>query len=469
MADGDSLVQKLQNLLKIKENELNESKKSTTRLESECSKLRKYNNDLIKQIDLTNHKLHVLLGVCAKREDKETQTEDDSSSGNSIGGQRDGSVCDQERVPLKAADWAKIAQEVVDSNDYVYEPTSKTYYSLSTGWYYYPNEKIFFDPKTKNYYRYDSETKNYVIYPVDRDATRKTPTDSSSQNTPGENRAEKEDSEEGEIVSSSEESDREDLNEASDVEEDEATISCLRMIVQKSSSLEIGSLLLVTCKGALLGKDSKCDLVIDDLTISPHHARIDYDAKFKCYQVIDCSSDHGVYLNDFKLGPEQSHNITHGDIIRLGDCEFLLHHHPGREVTCIHCEPGCVQAEFHSRGRYTPVGVIEGDTKTLNKRLKKMYGITWKDENIVSLPVSYSDRAKKRQKTVGSTNPHHKTGEGTSLLKPLTKKNRGFKMLKKIGWQEGNALGKDNSGNKEPLPLISSEGRYGLGYSGPVS
>ena len=42
----------------------------------------------------------------------------------------------------------------------------------------------------------------------------------------------------------------------------------VRLIVKESTTLEIGSLLLVTCMGAKVGNDSNCDLYITDESVS---------------------------------------------------------------------------------------------------------------------------------------------------------------------------------------------------------
>jgi hypothetical protein len=65
---------------------------------------------------------------------------------------------------LKAADWTRIAQEVVDSNDYVYKPPFQTYYSQCSGWYYYPNEKVSLGPKSEKLLHLQS--RNYEPYAV---------------------------------------------------------------------------------------------------------------------------------------------------------------------------------------------------------------------------------------------------------------------------------------------------------------
>jgi len=48
------------------------------------------------------------------------------------------------------------------------------------------------------------------------------------------------------------------------------------------------------------------------------------------------------------------------------------------------------------------------------------------------------------------------------LNNPLDSTNKGFRMLAKMGFKEGESLGKTNPGIKEPLPMIVKQGRGGL-------
>ena len=79
---------------------------------------------------------------------------------------------------------------------------------------------------------------------------------------------------------------------------------------------------------------------------------------------------------------------------------------------------------------------------------------------------SYSDRAGDRRRQVGSDNPYEKT-EAAHLEKSIDQKNKGFKMLQKMGWSEGKGLGKESKGRIEPIPVATKNDRSGLGDSLP--
>lgn len=75
---------------------------------------------------------------------------------------------------------------------------------------------------------------------------------------------------------------------------------------------------------------------------------------------------------------------------------------------------------------------------------------------------NYVDRAEKRRVKIGSTHEGEKTAQA-SLSTSISNENKGFKMLSKMGWK-GESLGKDNSGIKEPVPLVQNTGTSGLGF-----
>mmetsp|Transcript_35473 Transcript_35473/g.70989 ORF Transcript_35473/g.70989 Transcript_35473/m.70989 type:complete len:125 (-) Transcript_35473:37-411(-) len=46
-------------------------------------------------------------------------------------------------------------------------------------------------------------------------------------------------------------------------------------------------------------------------------------------------------------------------------------------------------------------------------------------------------------------------------------RERGMKMLKKMGWEEGSGLGRDADGRVEPITALGNERRTGLGLAEP--
>lgn len=61
-----------------------------------------------------------------------------------------------------------------------------------------------------------------------------------------------------------------------------------------------------------------------------------------------------------------------------------------------------------------------------------------------------NDRAEQRRQKVGSSCDHEKT-KAASLHTSISTENKGFRMLKNLGWSEGQTLGKNQDGLLEPV------------------
>lgn len=110
-------------------------------------------------------------------------------------------------------------------------------------------------------------------------------------------------------------------------------------------------------------------------------------------------------------------------------------------------------------------------------QIKKKYGLQ-KEQYIAASSTTtttssnsdYVDRAKVRRQVVGSEHPSlERIAEAASVHVPISTENKGFKMLSKMGWSEGEGL---NSKRKldsisQPLSsLIRVTETAGLGSSG---
>lgn len=251
---------------------------------------------------------------------------------------------------------------------------------------------------------------------------------------------------------------------------------CIRLIVEESSKLQLGSLLLITCTGAIVGRDKNCQLCIPDVSVSKTHAETSYDNETCQYYVSDLGSQNGTFINGTRLSQckEKSspHILKHGDHLCFGFCKLLVHIHPGTE-TCDECEPGQVQAKHNEESEKCVPLIQTKEEKEKERRrrlrqLKKKFGLQSmnyeQDSSSIKPPSSdYHDRAKERQKTKGSDNPYEKTAEPVSLNVTIPSDNKGYQLLKKMGWKEGEALGAKTSGETEPVPINIRKSRAGLG------
>ncbi|CAL4070685.1 unnamed protein product, partial [Meganyctiphanes norvegica] len=142
--------------------------------------------------------------------------------------------------------------------------------------------------------------------------------------------------------------------------------------------------------------------------------------------------------------------MGHGWLLRLGQVTLKCHIHPG-SLTCNECEPGLVAQGSSNKKEgsgYKSVKSREKARKKEMKALRKKYALSWAGEP-PPLSAEYNDRAGNRRLVVGSDNPYEKTEVASSDV-AIPKKNKGFKMLEKMGWTEGEGLGKTTTGLIEP-------------------
>jgi DNA-binding NtrC family response regulator len=71
--------------------------------------------------------------------------------------------------------------------------------------------------------------------------------------------------------------------------------------------------------GALLGKDPRCDVIIDDPFVSAHHLRI--EARDGRWQAVDLGSTNGTFVGGARVGRAE---LALGVVLRLGDAEVSL-------------------------------------------------------------------------------------------------------------------------------------------------
>ncbi|CAL8121918.1 unnamed protein product [Orchesella dallaii] len=299
------------------------------------------------------------------------------------------------------------------------------------------------------------------------------------------------DMEEGELSSSNSSNDAElssnksDDSSGDEVESDNGNQQtyppCIRAVVQSAldsdKSLKKGTLFLVPYTGGTIGcSGSKHAILLPTVSVDKLHAKIHYqdfssnedsmqDGK---YFVTDVGSKNGTYLNKTRLSesgvPSEPHELVHGSTLQVGDVILLLHMHPG-DFTCGHCEPGLV-IQKEPMYEYTSGENSEKVRRSEIKKIKKKYCLDRKNENSkakADMPIGpYADRAKSRRAKVGSDNPFAKT-EVASVNMPIKETNKGFKMLKKMGWA-GESLGtSENAGLTEPIKCEVKTNRGGLG------
>ncbi|XP_068982239.1 angiogenic factor with G patch and FHA domains 1 isoform X2 [Bombus flavifrons] len=385
----------------------------------------------------------------------------------------------------------EVAESALLQTGFVYEETSGLYYDYNSGYYYDAKQGLYYDGNTGTYYYYDETSGTYQFHSqaqvtVNEAAahvkskkeqkTRKTTKDERKKRKLAEREEQSEDElEDGECSSNDSDSNSNDItpelctSSDSDHEEDQDLAKtyppCMRIIVKETnlSKLKIGSLFFVAYTGGSIGREGDHSVVIPDINISKHHARILYNEDRKIYEVIDLGSRNGTFLNGKRLSvakqESEPHEVSHGSIIQVSTTKLLCHIHNGNE-TCGHCEPGLVQQSINAEENKASK---KDQHKQELRRLKHKFGV--EKDNVASasqLALGYQDRAQNRRQCIGSLNHHAKTQQ-SSMDTSIAKDNRGFKLLSKMGWSEGQSLGKERDGPTEPVPLTNNPSKTGLG------
>ncbi|XP_034946602.1 angiogenic factor with G patch and FHA domains 1 isoform X1 [Chelonus insularis] len=389
----------------------------------------------------------------------------------------------------------QAAELTLQQSGFVYEETSGLYYDYNTGYYYDATQKLYYDGNSGIYYYYDDETKTYKFHsqtqvtPVERSSQKRKlkkkkrltskPSEMINKSVDGHSEEQKDAPEEGECSGSESSSGSEYFSSGTSssggecVKDDQDIAKnyppCMRIIVKETNLqlLKIGSLFIITFTGGSLGREGDHSVLIPDINISKHHAKFQYDQDKRQYEIIDLGSRNGTYVNGKRLSVAKQESeplaIIHGSIVQVGNTKLLCHVHNGYE-TCGHCEPGLVQQSSDTTG---DIISIKSQHKSELKRLKNKFGVD-KDNTLTASQVApgYHDRAQARRECVGSSDHNVKTQQ-SSVEMSIAKDNKGFKLLSKMGWLEGQSIGKSGDGRTEPVPLTSNNvnNKAGLGAS----
>ncbi|XP_039763085.1 angiogenic factor with G patch and FHA domains 1-like [Pararge aegeria] len=241
---------------------------------------------------------------------------------------------------------------------------------------------------------------------------------------------------------------------------------CMRIIVRETSleKLKVGSLYLITKDGGTIGREGDHHaLVLRDHNVSRNHLHLKYDMDERRYLAVDLGSKNGTLLNGVRMSESQStsvpNEVVHGSTIQLGETKLLCHIHAGND-TCGHCEPGLIMGtqEKEKQVAYTRTCSVQKQHQLELARLKNKYA----PKRLAIEETAYNDRAQTRREKMGSSHHSEKT-QSTDINTFIEPENKGFKLLEKMGWSKGEGLGKDSQGDREPIPMVSNEGKTGLG------
>nr|XP_018908428.1 PREDICTED: angiogenic factor with G patch and FHA domains 1 isoform X2 [Bemisia tabaci] len=376
------------------------------------------------------------------------------------------------------------AENAMKQTGFVYEETSGMYYDYNTGYYYNAELGLYYDGNTGTYYYYDEARRTYHFHSkVEPSVLPKVLDESASQQKPqSETKMETENfSEEsvksGKPVDDSFLTDFSKLSIKTNLRKYAEEISkqyppCMRVIVQESNvkGVKPGSLFMITWPGGTLGREGDHSILIPDHNVSKYHAKFSFSGENENgnYVLVDLGSKNGTYLNGQRLSVALSESdpfpVEHGSEIQIGSTKLLCHVHNGQE-TCPNCEPGVMITEDKKK---EVIHVNKGENyKSELKRLKNKYGVESLSSALSTPAPGYEDKADIRRKTVGSSSDNFKT-ETASVQESIPSENKGFKMLAKMGWNKGQALGKEEKSDAitEPILIQQRPAKAGLGAEG---
>ncbi|XP_049963520.1 angiogenic factor with G patch and FHA domains 1 isoform X2 [Schistocerca serialis cubense] len=360
----------------------------------------------------------------------------------------------------------EAAESALQSTNFVYEETSGMYYDYTTGYYYDAERGLYYDGNNGIYYSYDNGSGEYLFHSQIEQ----------NHNVPYEAEEKKRKKLNKKISKQDEEIDKiaegiiqlslkEQLANAIDCSK--AYPPCMRIVVKETNveKLKIGTLFIVTYTGGTLGREGDHSVLIPDINVSKFHAKLSFDDGK--YSIIDFGSRNGTYLNGSRLSAckqeSEPFEVVHGSILQVGGTKLLCHIHLGHD-TCGHCEPGLLQQVSSDRNeeKLTKRSIsYKSGLKQLQRKLCPRIPDPRGNDD-----TRYQDRAELRRCTVGSQNENEKTYTA-SLDEPIKSDNKGFKLLSKMGWSEGEPLGKEKAGSTEPIPLSEQRGTAGLGSDAP--
>ncbi|XP_012144951.1 angiogenic factor with G patch and FHA domains 1 isoform X3 [Megachile rotundata] len=358
----------------------------------------------------------------------------------------------------------EAAESALLQTGFVYEETSGLYYDYNSGYYYDAKQGLYYDGNSGTYYYYDETSGTYQFHSQAQVTVNEAASHVQSKKEQKTRKATKVLDDINELINglsniSIEKYRRQALDLA------KTYPPCMRIIVKETNlpKLKVGNLFLVAYTGGSIGREGDHSVVIPEINVSKHHARFVYNEEKKIYEIIDLGSRNGTFLNGKRLSvakqESEPHEVSHGSIIQIGTTKLLCHIHNGNE-TCGHCEPGLVQQNNNTEENKTSKKDLH---KQELKRLKHKFGI--EKDNVATasqLATGYQDRAQSRRQCIGSLNHHAKTQQ-SSVDISIAKDNRGFKLLSKMGWMEGQSLGKEGDGPTEPVSLTNNPSKTGLG------
>ncbi|KAI9487274.1 MAG: SMAD/FHA domain-containing protein [Benjaminiella poitrasii] len=260
----------------------------------------------------------------------------------------------------------------------------------------------------------------------------------------------------------------------------------IRIVVQSSPHFQSGQVAIIDENGITIGRDRSSwetnRLRLPEMVVSKYHALLYFDKKDKTFYLVDNGSQHGTFVNDQRLSEvKQSslpHPLHHLDRIQIGSTCLEVHDH-SNDWPCQDCMTNSpidissigtkkTVAQTPKYDNMTPEE-LELRRREWNKNAKQSYA---SETSVQPETQEYRDRADMRRRT---TLPEkfikqkeqnytlHKNPSPSPASFHTPVRGIGNKILQKLGWQEGQSLGKNQNGLLVPLTPTKQLDRSGLG------
>ncbi len=96
------------------------------------------------------------------------------------------------------------------------------------------------------------------------------------------------------------------------------------LVITRGAVSEADTHLPINAQSTMIGRDQTCDIVLDDPTVSRHHAKL-YGLDNDRYAISDLGSLNGIYVNRRSV---QHAELADGDEIWIGKIRLRFHRSP---------------------------------------------------------------------------------------------------------------------------------------------
>mgnify|MGYP002385126902 CR=1 FL=1 len=285
-----------------------------------------------------------------------------------------------------------------------------------------------------------------------------------------------------------------------------------------TTSINVGHCFVIGKSGATIGRDRSDEprIRLRDLSVSKFHSQIFYEPQSQEFQIVDHGSQNGTFINDNRLSYSKCNSppftLSDGDSLKIGFVSLIVHYHTTWPYYCTTCaswgspEQSLGPIEYWSRAHAikkpkaetsnnnnSNVGKSTSNVKIVNTKsmdsvknnipVKIVNNVSKSNSPEKKDTVIYRDRAEERRKLYGSSHgldeinlrkiefPELQISYSEVSIKEeiveekiIGDENKGKMLLKSLGWSEGEGLGKNNEGIKEPIKVNGNQETYGLGF-----